>query len=109
MRTTAAVNCDQCEVTQNRSQCVGKVIHDHNQLGHMLDDMQVGTMMAAADRFWVVVKGVGGHGALPHLSKDPVIAGTAIVANLQSLVSRETSPTDSAVVTVARFNTGAFM
>ena len=63
--------------------------------------------MAAADRFFVKIKGRGGHGAMPHLSIDPVIAATAVVASLQSLVSRETSPTGSAVVTVARFNTGA--
>lgn len=67
---------------------------------------QVGTLMAAAERFWVTVKGRGGHGAMPHLAIDPVIAGAAIVNSLQSLVSRETSPTGSAVITVSRFNTG---
>ena len=63
--------------------------------------------MAAADRFWVDVEGRGGHAALPHLTVDPVIAAAHAVLALQPLVSRETSPTDSAVVTVARFNTGA--
>ena len=68
--------------------------------------MQVGTLMAAAERFWVTIEGRGGHGAMPHLAIDPVVAGAAVVAALQPLVSRETSPTGSAVITVSRFNTG---
>lgn len=63
--------------------------------------------MAAADRFFVEVEGRGGHAAVPHLTNDPVVAAAAAVSALQPLVSRETSPTDSAVVTVSRFNTGA--
>lgn len=62
--------------------------------------------MAAADRFWADVEGRGGHAAIPHLSIDPVVAAAHAVLALQPLVSRETSATDSAVVTVARFNTG---
>jgi IAA-amino acid hydrolase len=65
-----------------------------------------GTLMAAAGRWDVRVQGRGGHGALPHLTADPVVAGAAVVAALQPLVSRETSPTRGAVLTVARFNTG---
>jgi metal-dependent amidase/aminoacylase/carboxypeptidase family protein len=67
---------------------------------------QAGTVMAAADRFWARVQGRGGHGAMPHLAVDPVVAAAAVVAALQPLVSRETSPTSAAVVTVAEFNTG---
>ena len=63
--------------------------------------------MAAADTFEVTIRGRGGHGAMPHLAADPVVAAAAVVGALQPLVSRETSPTDGAVVTVARFNTGA--
>ena len=68
---------------------------------------QAGTLMAAADRFWVRVIGRGGHGAMPHLAIDPVVAAAAAVGALQPLVARETSPTTAAVVTVAEFNTGA--
>lgn len=46
---------------------------------------------------------------LPHRTKDPVVAAAALVGALQSLVSRETSPTDGAVVSVSRFNTGALL
>ena len=66
-----------------------------------------GPIMAASDRFSFVVVGLGGHAAIPHLAVDPVVAASAIVLALQSLVSRETSPTDSAVISVTRFNTGA--
>jgi metal-dependent amidase/aminoacylase/carboxypeptidase family protein len=62
--------------------------------------------MAASDRFAFSINGTGGHGAMPHLAADPVVAAAAVVAALQPLVSRETSPTDGAVVTVSRFNTG---
>ena len=62
--------------------------------------------MAASDRFNITIEGRGAHGAMPHLGADPVVAGAAVVTALQPLVSRETSPTDSAVITVARFNTG---
>lgn len=85
--------------------------HDNVRLAGKIDQggvyvCQVGTMMAAADRFSVTVHGRGGHAAMPHLAKDSVVAASAIVGALQHLVSRETSPTGSAVVTVAVFNTG---
>lgn len=67
---------------------------------------RAGTMLAARDTFECTVKGRGGHGATPHETVDPVIAAALIVAALQPLVSRETAPTEAAVVTVARFNTG---
>lgn len=65
-----------------------------------------GTLMAAAGRWEAVVKGAGGHGAMPHLSRDPVVAASAVVLALQTLVSREVRPTAGGVVTVARFSTG---
>lgn len=64
--------------------------------------MRPGVMMAASDRFQLTVSGRGGHAALPHLARDPVVAASAVVLALQALVSRETSPLDSAVVTVTR-------
>ncbi|GLI70018.1 hypothetical protein VaNZ11_014752 [Volvox africanus] len=65
-----------------------------------------GVLLAASDRFSFVVRGVGGHGAMPHTTRDPVVAAAAVVMALQVLVARETSPMDSAVVTVSTFNTG---
>ena len=65
-----------------------------------------GTIMAASDRFQIHIEGRGGHAAMPHLAVDPVVAASAIVMGLQPLVSRETSPTDAAVISVTRVNTG---
>ena len=67
---------------------------------------QPGTQMAAADTFFMTVSGRGGHGAMPHLTTDPVVAAASVIAALQPLVSRETSPTDGAVVTVATISSG---
>lgn len=68
--------------------------------------LQAGTMMAASDKFEAIIYGRGGHGAMPHLTADPVVAGAQAVLALQPLISRELNPTDSGVVTVARFSTG---
>jgi amidohydrolase len=65
-----------------------------------------GPMMAAADRFTILIKGRGGHGAQPHLCIDPVATGAQIVTALQTIVSREVDPTEPAVVTVGAFRAG---
>lgn len=67
---------------------------------------RVGTLMAGTIQFDVAVKGRGGHAAMPHLTRDPVVAGAAITTAIQALVSRETSPFDSAVISVTRFSAG---
>ncbi len=71
---------------------------------------RTGAIMAAADRFDVVIKGAGGHAAQPHLCVDPVVIGSQLVVALQTLVSRYSSPFEPTVLTVANFNagTGAF-
>ena len=66
-----------------------------------------GFALANVDSVDIVVPGVGGHGAYPHTTKDPVVLGSAIVMRLQTLVSRELNPTDSAVVTVGSFQAGS--
>lgn len=52
-----------------------------------------GTLMAAAGRWEAEVRGRGGHGAMPHLARDPVVAASAAVMALQTLVAREVRPT----------------
>ncbi len=66
-----------------------------------------GFALANVDSVDIVVPGVGGHGAYPHTTKDPVVLAASIVMRLQTLVSRELNPTDSAVVTVGSFQAGA--
>lgn len=65
-----------------------------------------GTLLAGAIQFDVKVKGRGGHAAMPHLTIDPVLATTAVVGAVQALVSRETSPFESAVISVTRLAGG---
>jgi hippurate hydrolase len=54
----------------------------------------------------VTVRGVGGHGAAPHTTRDPIVLAARIIMALQTLVSRELDPLDSAVVTVGSFQAG---
>ena len=65
-----------------------------------------GAVMAAVDKFDVVVTGKGGHAAMPHLNRDPVLAASALVVALQSIVSRNRDPGRPAVVAITRFNAG---
>jgi len=65
-----------------------------------------GPMMAAADRFELIVKGKGGHGAHPYQTIDPVVAAAHIITALQSVVSRNVNPLDSAVVSIGSMQAG---
>ncbi|MCB8953402.1 MAG: amidohydrolase [Ardenticatenales bacterium] len=65
-----------------------------------------GPCMAASSTFTLTIKGKGGHGAAPHQSIDPVLAGAHIVAGMQSIVSRSVDPLESVVVTVGQFTAG---
>ena len=66
-----------------------------------------GYALANVDSVDISVKGVGGHGAYPHTTRDPIVLASKIVMALQTLVSRENSPLDPAVVTVGSFQAGA--
>lgn len=65
-----------------------------------------GPAMAASETFSVTLTGKGGHGAAPHLSIDPLYAAAQIVTTLQSIVSRNVPPMDTAVVSVTAINSG---
>lgn len=64
---------------------------------------RTGPIMAAADRFEIVIKGYGGHGAQPHKTKDAIVIGSQLVMNLQQIVSRRVDPIESAVLTIGGF------
>jgi amidohydrolase len=64
---------------------------------------RTGPTLAAADRFHITVKGKGGHGAQPHLTKDSVVIASQLVVNLQQIVSRRVDPLDSAVLSIGSF------
>jgi amidohydrolase len=65
-----------------------------------------GPAMSASDRFTVKITGRGGHGAAPHLTVDPVVAGAQVISTLQSIVARNVKPLESAVVTVTSMSGG---
>ncbi len=65
-----------------------------------------GPVMASVDEFSLVVKGRGGHGAMPHQTVDAILTACQIVNMLQSIVARNVNPLDSAVVTVGSFHAG---
>jgi len=64
---------------------------------------RTGAILAALDRFDIVIQGKGGHGAQPHLTKDSIVIGAQLVSSLQQIVSRRIDPLDTAVVSVGSF------
>lgn len=81
--------------------------HDAAQFPAGTIGYQSGWALANVDSVDIKVKGVGGHGAYPHTTKDPIVLASRIVTALQTLVSREVDPQDAAVVTVGSFHAGA--
>jgi len=65
-----------------------------------------GTFLAATELFEITVSGIGGHAAMPHAVVDPIVASAAVITALQSIAARETSPLDSAVVSVTMVHAG---
>ncbi|MCT6881924.1 MAG: M20 family metallopeptidase [Snodgrassella alvi] len=80
----------------------------HNMPGYPQGELHFydGWMMASSDVATITVKGLGGHGAKPHNTHDPIVAASSIVMALQTIVSRNVNPLDSAVVTVGMFHAG---
>jgi amidohydrolase len=66
-----------------------------------------GPMMAAADTFDVVIKGKGGHGAKPHLTRDPIVTGAQVIQAFQTVSSRVVNPLDAVVVSVCSVQGGS--
>jgi amidohydrolase len=62
--------------------------------------------LAATDRFQIRIIGKGGHGAYPHLCKDPVLAAGHLITQIHSIVSRSINPIDSAVITIGKISGG---
>ena len=65
-----------------------------------------GPMMAAADRIEIHIEGRGGHGAHPHMSVDPVLVAGHVITAAQSIVARNVSPVDTAVVSLCAMHAG---
>lgn len=80
----------------------------HNWPGLPLGQIAVhaGPVMASADRFDITLTGRGAHAAMPHQGLDTILAGSALVQALQTVVSRKLDPLEPAVVSVTRFHAG---
>ena len=81
-------------------------LHLWNQLPVGKIGVNRGALLAAVDEFSIEVEGRGGHGASPHETADPIVAAARVIDALQSIVSREISPLDSAVVTIGSVHGG---
>ncbi len=84
--------------------CIG--IHVTNTMPAGQIGVVSGPAWAASSSVDITFYGRGGHGAMPHRSVDPIVIAARAVGTLQTLVSRETNPLDSAVVTVGTFHAG---
>ncbi|HEU0311117.1 MAG TPA: amidohydrolase [Sphingomicrobium sp.] len=81
--------------------------HDAAALPAGVIGITPGYALANVDSVDISVKGVGGHGAYPQTTRDPIVLASRIVTTLQTLVSRENDPANPAVVTVGSFQAGA--
>ncbi|KAK0357959.1 hypothetical protein LTR94_037284, partial [Friedmanniomyces endolithicus] len=73
--------------------------HDTGDLPSGVIGVTPGYALANVDSVDITVKGLGGHGAYPQTTKDPIVLASAIVMRLQTLISRENSPFEPGVVT----------
>jgi len=80
---------------------------------HLFTTLRLGTvgvrhgpLMASCDTFKITLEGQGGHAAYPSAARDPIVAGSHLVSQLHTIVSRNVSPLDTAVVSVCVFHSG---
>lgn len=68
-----------------------------------------GPLMSGKRNFEIRIHGAGGHGSMPHLNIDPIVCAAAVVQSLQTVVSRNTDPLDSVILTINRIEGGSLM
>jgi hippurate hydrolase len=87
---------------------ISEVYGMHNYPGLPVGQFAIrpGPLMAAADHLTIDIEGVGGHAARPHLTIDTVMVGAQIVNQLQTIVSRNVDPLQSAVISICMFHAG---
>ena len=81
-------------------------LHDNAGLAAGKVGITSGPAMAGATTVFVTIRGVGGHGAMPASTKDPIVMAAQFILAIQTIVSRQTLPTNPAVVTVGMINGG---
>ena len=68
-----------------------------------------GPLMSGKRNFEIRIHGAGGHGSMPHLNIDPIVCAAAVIQSLQTVVSRNTNPLDSVILTINRIEGGSPM
>lgn len=68
--------------------------------------LKEGPALAATGKIEIEIEGVGGHGASPHLTIDPIVVASSVVMNLQTIISRSLDPIESGVVSICAFHAG---
>jgi len=81
-------------------------LHDHAVVAAGKVAWREGTMLAGSDSVDITIRGYGGHGASPHMTKDPIVIASELVVFLQTIVSREEDPLQPTVITVGSFHAG---
>jgi amidohydrolase len=81
-------------------------LHDTNTRAAGTVSVTSGAAQASSTSVDVTIRGIGGHGAAPQLTKDPIVMAAEFIVQLQTIVSRQESPQDPAVVTVGRIYGG---
>ncbi len=84
----------------------GFAIHIMNRIPAGTIAVRSGPVMTSADKLGITLRGRGGHGANPHHAVDPVVAAAQVITALQTLVSRETDPLKSAVLSITMLKAG---
>ncbi|WP_320008250.1 amidohydrolase [Maridesulfovibrio sp.] len=84
--------------------CLTTHVIPHVEAGRIT--IKSGPIMAGIFQLKIIVRGVGGHGAIPHESKDPIVLAARIVTSLQTIISREISPLTPAVITIGSIHGG---
>ncbi|MEA4812110.1 MAG: M20 family metallopeptidase [Anaerolineaceae bacterium] len=69
--------------------------------------LTVGPVMAGCDELVIQIEGKGGHGGMPHLAKDPIVAAANVIMSLQSIVSRNLDPFENAVLSIGSIHAGS--
>jgi hippurate hydrolase len=88
---------------------IGRVFAMHNSPDQPVGSFHTATgpIMAAVDTFEIYVQGRGGHGAMPHMTNDPIVAAVAVVNSIQTISSRNHYSGDDLVVSVTQIHTGS--
>ncbi|MDN5569017.1 MAG: M20 family metallopeptidase [Paracoccus sp. (in: a-proteobacteria)] len=88
---------------------ISRVFAMHNNPGQPLGSFNTtpGPIMAAVDTFQIHLQGRGGHGAMPHLTADPIVAAVAIVDAIQTISSRNHNTADDLAISVTQIHTGS--